>query len=83
MLTRLRISKTLLWVLNLLLIFFLLFGLFRLFIFLQFAPESLSGSDMAASFLLGLRYALRWIAVILLPVILVSINAAWSPFFPS
>ncbi|MFM8711602.1 MAG: LTA synthase family protein [Sphingomonadales bacterium] len=70
-----------LWVVNLLLIFLLLFSLFRFFIFLQFAPDSLSGSDIAAAFLLGLRYDLRWIAVILLPVILISINAAWSPFY--
>jgi phosphoglycerol transferase MdoB-like AlkP superfamily enzyme len=81
MLTRLRISKTLLWVANLWLIFLLLFGLFRFFIFLQFRPAGLAGSDIVSAFLLGLRYDLRWIAVILLPVILISINSAWSPFY--
>jgi len=81
MLTQLRISKTLLWVLNLLLIFLLLFSLFRLFIFLQFRPAGLSVSDITSAFLLGFRYDLRWIAVILLPVVLISINPVWSPFY--
>jgi len=80
MVKRLRISKTLIWVFNLLLIFLLLFSLFRLFIFLQFRPAGLAGADIVSAFALGLRYDLRWIAVILLPVIVLSINSGWSPF---
>lgn len=81
MLKRIRLSKTLRWVLNLLMIFLLLFSLFRFFIFLQFRPQGLAATDIAAAFLLGLRYDLRWIAVILLPVIVISAYAAGSPFY--
>jgi phosphoglycerol transferase MdoB-like AlkP superfamily enzyme len=81
MLNRLRISKTLRWVLSLLLIFLLLFSLFRFFIFLQFRPQGLSVSDVMSAFVLGLRYDLRWIAVILLPVITISTYSGWSPFY--
>lgn len=80
MVKRLRISKTLIWVFNLLIIFLLLFSLFRLFIFVQFRPAGLAGADIVSAFALGLRYDLRWIAVILLPVIVLSINPGWSPF---
>lgn len=81
MLSKLRISKTLLWVVNLLLIFLLIFSLFRCFVFFQFRPAGLSVADVAAAFALGLRYDLRWIAIILLPVITVSIYSGWSPFY--
>lgn len=81
MLKRLRLSKTLLWVLNLLLIFLLLFSLFRFFIFFQFRPKGLALSDVLSAFALGLRYDLRWIAVILLPIVTISTYAGWSPFY--
>lgn len=62
MLARIRISKTLLWVINLVFIFLLLFSLFRVFIFLQFRPPTLATAEIVEAFLLGLRYDLRWIA---------------------
>ncbi|MBM3922784.1 MAG: LTA synthase family protein [Sphingomonadales bacterium] len=81
MLKRLRISKTLLWVANLLLIFLLLFSLFRIFIFFQFRPARLPQGEVLSAFLLGLRYDLRWIAIVLLPIIALSIHPNWSPFY--
>ena len=81
MLKRLRISKTLLWVANLLLIFLLLFSLFRLFIFFQFRPARLPQGEVLSAFLLGMRYDLRWIAIVLLPIIALSIHPNWSPFY--
>ena len=73
--------KTLRWVLQVGGIFLLLFTLFRLTVFFAFRPEGWTGAASVPSFLWGLRYDLRWIAGILLPVALVSINARWSPFF--
>ncbi len=85
MLFRFKIPKTILWVANLLLIFLLLFTLYRLGTFFafryKFYPEGIGFGEVIPSFLLGVRYDLRWIAFILLPVILLSMVPAWSPFY--
>ncbi len=38
-------------------------------------------SDAVASIVMGIQYDLRWISMILLPIILLSINPSFSPFF--
>jgi phosphoglycerol transferase MdoB-like AlkP superfamily enzyme len=81
MLVRYKLPKTLLWVFNLLLIFLLIFTIFRLATFLAFKPASLSFGDAIPSFLMGIRYDLRWIAIILLPVVLLSMWPRFSPFY--
>src|SRR5438094_6663615 len=81
MLIRLKIPKTILWVINLFLIFLLIFTLFRLTTFFAFKPRDLSFSDLLPSFWLGVRYDLRWIAIILLPIIFFSFILRFSPFF--
>jgi phosphoglycerol transferase MdoB-like AlkP superfamily enzyme len=81
MLIRLKIPKTILWVTNLLVIFILIFTLFRMATFFAFRPNDLSFDELIPSFLMGLRYDLRWIAVILSPVIIVSLIPKYSPFF--
>lgn len=81
MLTRFKIPKTLLWVANLFGIFLLLFTLFRLITYLAFRPDSVSFGQALPSFGMGIRYDLRWISVILLPVVLFSITPRFSPFF--
>lgn len=73
--------KTLRWVLQVGAIFLLLFTLFRLSVFLAFRPAEWTFMDAVPSFLWGFRYDLRWIAGILLPVTLLSIQARWSPFY--
>ena len=83
MLVRFKIPKTLLWVANLLVIFLLIFTLFRLATFLAFHPHSISFTDVIPSFLMGIRYDLRWIAIILLPVVIGSAYPKWSPFYSS
>ncbi|MBK8953401.1 MAG: sulfatase-like hydrolase/transferase [Chitinophagaceae bacterium] len=80
---KLKIPKTILWVINLFIIFLLIFTLFRLGTFIGFRPKNFSLIDVLPSFLLGLRYDARWIALILLPVILVSHIPRLSPFFSS
>lgn len=83
MLVKYKIPKTLLWVFNLLVIFLLIFTLFRMATFLAFRPKGVSFGDVIPSFLMGLRYDLRWIAIILLPIVLFSIFPRLSPFFSS
>jgi len=81
MLARFKIPKTILWVVNLLAIFWLIFTLFRLATFIAFKPRGISFWDTIPSFLMGIRYDLRWIAFILLPVIVFSFSPKLSPFF--
>ncbi|MFZ9387381.1 MAG: LTA synthase family protein [Chitinophagaceae bacterium] len=83
MLVRYKIPKTILWVFNLLVIFLLIFTLYRLATFIAFRPKNVSFGDAIPSFLMGIRYDLRWIAFILLPVVLVSMTPRLSPFFSS
>jgi len=81
MLIRLKIPKTVLWVINLFFIFLLIFTLFRLATFFAFKPRDLSFADLLPSFLLGIRYDLRWIAIIHLPIIFFSLIPRLSPFY--
>lgn len=71
------------WVANLLVIFLLIFTLFRLATFIAFRPGNISLADAIPSFLMGIRYDLRWISFILLPVILFSMFPRMSPFYSS
>ncbi|MDZ4796057.1 MAG: sulfatase-like hydrolase/transferase [Bacteroidota bacterium] len=81
MLTRFKIPKTILWVTNLLVIFLLIFTLYRMATFIAFRPKGVSFGDVIPSFLMGIRYDLRWIAFILLPVVLLSMMPKLSPFY--
>jgi len=81
MLVKLKIPKTILWVVNLFMIFVLIFTVFRLATYFAFAPNGFSFSDLLPSFLLGIRYDLRWIAIILSPIVVISLIPGLSPFF--
>jgi phosphoglycerol transferase MdoB-like AlkP superfamily enzyme len=81
MFTRFRIPKTILWVLNLFLIFLFIFTLYRLITFFAFRPRHLSFGDIISPLLMGLRYDLRWISIVMLPIILLSMRPGWSPFY--
>src|SRR6185436_8243982 len=83
MLVKYKIPKTLLWVANLLIIFLLIFTLFRVTTFFAFKPKGLSFGSLIPSFLMGIRYDLRWIAIILLPVVAFSMFPRLSPFYSS
>jgi phosphoglycerol transferase MdoB-like AlkP superfamily enzyme len=76
-----KIPKTILWVINLLLIFLLIFTLFRAVTYFAFKPAELSFFDLFPSFLMGVQYDLRWIAIILLPIVIVSTVPQLSPFY--
>jgi phosphoglycerol transferase MdoB-like AlkP superfamily enzyme len=81
MLIKMGLPKTLQWVLNLLLLFLLMFTFFRLVTFVVFHPENETIVDLIPAFFLGLRFDLRWISLLLLPIILVSLWPAYSPFY--
>lgn len=81
MLKKYRIPKTILWVINLFLIFLVIFTIFRLVTFIAFKPKTLSFNDLLPSFLMGIRYDLRWVALILLPVVVISLVPRFSPFY--
>ena len=81
MLIKFKIPKTILWVVNLFLIFILIFTIFRIATYFAFVPKGFSFADMIPSFFLGIRYDLRWVAIILLPVVLVSLKPGLSPFY--
>src|SRR3569832_977305 len=83
MLVKYKIPKTILWVINLLIIFLLIFTVFRFATFFAFNPKNLSLGDLIPSFLMGIRYDLRWIAFILLPIVLISMIPKLSPFYSS
>jgi len=69
------------WVINLLVSFLLIFTLFRFATYFSFKPKDLSFKELIPSFLLGVRYDLRWIAIILLPIVFVSLIPNLSPFY--
>ncbi len=85
MLVRFKIPKTILWVANLLLIFLLIFTIYRVITFFafrnKFYPNGIGIEDVIPSFIMGVRYDLRWIAFILLPVIILSMVPRLSPFY--
>lgn len=81
MLKRYKIPKTILWVISLFLIFLLIFTLFRLATYLAFKPRDFSLGELLPSFLMGLRYDMRWISIVLLPIVLLSMFPRLSPFY--
>ena len=74
MLVRMRLPKTVLWVINLLGIYLLLFTIFRVVTFFAFRPQPETFTDILPSFILGLRFDLRWISLLLLPIVLSLIS---------
>lgn len=81
MLLKYKIPKTILWVVNLFLIYLLIFTLYRVATFIAFRPKGVSFVEVIPSFLMGILYDLRWIAFILLPVVVLSLSPKLSPFY--
>jgi phosphoglycerol transferase MdoB-like AlkP superfamily enzyme len=81
MLVKTRLPKTLLWVINLLMIYVLMFTLFRLAMLVAFKPDDEQWATILPSFWLGLRFDLRWISLLLLPIVLLSHVENLSPFY--
>ena len=80
MLIKWRVSKTIQWIVKLFLIYLFIFTAFRVATVVFFKPKTTGILELLPSFWLGLRYDLRWIAVILFPIALFSIYPKFSPF---
>ena len=84
MLVKYRIPKTIIWVVKLFLIFVILFTIYRLatyFVLRQwFRTYDINLVDLVPAFLMGMRYDIRWISILLLPIVLISMERKWSPF---
>ena len=81
MLIKWRVPKTVQWIISLFLIYLLIFTAFRIATVICFRPENIEWFQLLPSFWLGLKYDLRWISVILLPIAVLSIYPKFSPFY--
>ena len=81
MLIKLRVSKTIQWIIRLFIIYLFIFTAFRIATVICFKPKSINAMDLLPSFWLGLKYDLRWISIILFPVLFLSFFNKLSPFY--
>src|SRR6188508_2246723 len=81
MLTRWRVPKTIQWIVKLFIIYLCIFTAFRIATVISFKPKNTSVFELGPSFWLGLKYDLRWIALILLPIAVLSLYPRLSPFY--
>jgi phosphoglycerol transferase MdoB-like AlkP superfamily enzyme len=77
---RLKISKTIQWMIKLFTIYLLVFTALRITTVIFFKPKTVSIWELGPSFWLGLKYDLRWIAIALSPIIVLSVFKRFSPF---
>jgi len=85
MIIKTKISKsiplTIQWLLMLWFIYIIIFTLLRIATVALFIPDGDSVSSLLPSFWLGFRYDAKWIAIILLPIAILSVYAKFSPFY--
>ncbi len=81
MLIRWRVSKTIQWIVKLFVIYLCIFTTFRIATVIFFKPQSISVLDLGPSFWLGLKYDLRWIAIILMPIVVLGLHPRLTPFY--
>ena len=76
-----RVSKTIQWIIQLFLIYLVIFTAFRVATVIFFKPGEIKLLNLFPSFWLGLKYDLRWIAFILFPITFFSLFKKLSPFY--
>ncbi len=81
MLIRWKFPKTIQWIIQLFIIYLCIFSVFRIATLVFFIPDTIGAGSLFPSFLLGLQYDLRWIAIVLLPIACVSLFPRFSPFY--
>ena len=81
MLTKWRVPKTIQWLIKVFFIYLLIFTAFRVATVIAFKPASIRLTELGPSFWLGLKYDLRWISFILLPIAVLSVFPKLSPFY--
>ncbi len=75
------IPVTIQWIVRLWFIYLIIFTLFRVATVFLFRPLNTPLNSILPSFWLGFLYDAKWIAVILLPIALLSVNVKFSPFY--
>ncbi len=75
-----KVSKTIQWIIKIFIIYLCMFTAFRIATVILFKPNTISLFELGPSFWLGLKYDLRWIALVLSPIIVLSIFKRFSPF---
>jgi phosphoglycerol transferase MdoB-like AlkP superfamily enzyme len=75
-----RVPQTIQWVVRIFGVYLLLFTLFRVITAICFKPGLMSITEMLPAFWIGLKYDLRWVSIILSPVILFSSFPPFSPY---
>jgi phosphoglycerol transferase MdoB-like AlkP superfamily enzyme len=75
------IPLTIQWLVMLWLIYILIFTILRIATVALFIPAADSMSSLMPSFWLGFRYDAKWIAIILLPIAILSVYPKFSPFY--
>ncbi|MEO7765938.1 MAG: sulfatase-like hydrolase/transferase [Ferruginibacter sp.] len=58
-----------------------IFSAFRIATLIFFKPANINGYSLFSSFWLGFQYDLRWIAIVLLPIAIISLFPRFSPFY--
>ena len=58
----------------------LLFSIMRVLTFFTFRPDSISFAEAIPSFLMGMRFDLRWVSILLAPLLLAGSFPKLSPF---
>ncbi|RXK58139.1 alkaline phosphatase family protein [Lacibacter luteus] len=77
---RFQLPPTSRWVLQLFVFFMLGFSIMRVLTFFSFRPDDVSFSDAVPSFLMGLRFDLRWVCILLSPILIAGSLKKFSPF---
>lgn len=73
--------KTIQWIVKLFFIYLGIFFAFRVATMVFFKPDYVPAHSLLRSFWLGLKFDLRWIAIVLLPIACISVVPRLSPFF--
>ncbi len=81
MLIEWRVPKTIQWIVRLFFIYLIIFTAFRMATVVCFKPQSIGLIELLPSFWLGMKYDLRWIAIVLSPIIILSTYYKLSPFY--
>ena len=77
---RFQLPPTSRWVLQLFVFFMLGFSMMRVLTFFSFRPDDVSFAEALPSFLMGLRFDLRWVSIILAPILIAGSLKRFSPF---
>ncbi len=75
------VPLTIWWIVNLWIIFMLIFTVLRIATLILFMPANVTVAEVLPSFSLGFFYDVRWVSMILLPIALLGFFPRLSPFY--